>query len=299
MLTMMTAASLLAPSRPQPVPDLSREALLARLHFLAPRTGDLASVLELPPQTAGRNKGRTTLPFRRYRSYGAADAELYGPKKGTAAYRHLISAPPVLFAARIGPAPRSKNLVATAFDLTALQQKATAEFHSHTEPGLHHEGHQPGWRLLPLSSYQELRSRMDRQLEAYALRRKRWLGILLPRLRIHAATARDSDANREPPPEEARRRQWPARLERKPAPHLPEFLGIAKDPELARWKREAYRQAAVSCRNINRQSEYRRIRNRTGYAPLGVSSPGPSTGSGPGAIPDRKAGRKQTSHQGV
>lgn len=262
MLTMMTAASLLAPSRPQPVPDLSREALLSRLHCLAPRTGDLASVLELPPRTAGRNKGRTPLPSRRYQKCGAADAKHYGPKNGTAPYRHLISAPLALFAARIGPAPRSKNLVATAFDLTALQQKATAEFHSHTEPGLHHEGHQPGWQLLPLSGYQEFRARMDRQLETHALLRECWLGILLHRLPAQA-----SDIDPEPPPEEALRQQWQARLERKPAPTLPEFLGICKDPELDRWERESYRRAAVLCRTINRQSEYRRIRNRTGYAP--------------------------------
>lgn len=154
-------------------------------------------------------------------------------------------------------------MVATVFDLAALQQRATAEFQSRTEPGIQDKGHQPGWRLLPLSGYQELRARTDRQLEAHALLRERWLGILLPRLRRHAATARDSDANREPPTEEARRRQWQARLEPKPAPTLPEYMGIAKDPELARWKREAYRQAAVNCRTVNRP-EYRQLRNRTG-----------------------------------
>ena len=65
---MMTSATFLAQFRPQPVPDLIREALLARLHFPAPRTGDLVSMLELPPRTAGRNKDRMLLPSRQYRS---------------------------------------------------------------------------------------------------------------------------------------------------------------------------------------------------------------------------------------
>ena len=80
-LDMLTTPAIHSEARPFAVPDLSREALLARLHFPAPRTGDLVSILELPPRTAGRNKSQTLVPSRRYRRYGAADAELYGSKK--------------------------------------------------------------------------------------------------------------------------------------------------------------------------------------------------------------------------
>ena len=65
---MLTAPAIRSETRPSAVPDLSREALLTRLHFPAPRTGDLKSMQELPPRTAGRNKGRTPLPSRQYRS---------------------------------------------------------------------------------------------------------------------------------------------------------------------------------------------------------------------------------------
>ena len=255
MPTMMASATFLAQFRPQPVPDLSREALLARLHFPAPRTGDLESMLELPPRTAGRNKGQAPVPSRQYQAGGDSGAGLTG------------GLPSNLLLTATSQDGQLNTLASVAFPVTTLRQMALAEFQDHTKPGIHDEGHQPGWRLLPLSCYQELRARMDRQLAAHAILRERWLGILLPRLRPHAATARDSDANREPPTEETLRQQWQARLELKPAPTLPEYMGIAKYPELARWKREAYRQAAVSCRNINRQSEYRRMRNRTGYAP--------------------------------
>ena len=109
---MLTTPAIRSETRLSAVPDLIRETLLARLHFPAPRTGDLESML-VPPRTAGRNKGRTPLPSRRYRRCGAAEVKHYGPKSGTADSRRWISAPPALFAARIGPYPRAKNLVAT------------------------------------------------------------------------------------------------------------------------------------------------------------------------------------------
>ena len=112
----------------------------------------------------------------------------------------------------IGPDSPSQSLVATAFDLTALQQQAAAEFHSHTESGLAAACPPSDDRLLPLAGYQELRGLLD----SHALLRERWLELLLPRLRRRAAAA---DAP--PPEEEALRCQWQARLELKPAPTLP------------------------------------------------------------------------------
>lgn len=76
---MLTAPAIRSETWPSAVPDLSREALLARLHFLAPRTGDLESML-VPPRTAGRNKDRMPLPSRRCQKCGAAEAKHCGLK---------------------------------------------------------------------------------------------------------------------------------------------------------------------------------------------------------------------------
>ena len=54
---MITSPAILAAARPQPVPDLSREALLTRLHFPAPRTEGLENMLELPPRPAHQKGG--------------------------------------------------------------------------------------------------------------------------------------------------------------------------------------------------------------------------------------------------
>lgn len=120
---MLTTPAIRSETRPSAFPDLIRETLLAQLHFPAPRTGDLVSVLELPPRTAGRNKGRTPLPSRRCRKRSAAEVKHYGPKSGTAPYRHLISAPPALFAARIGPAPGRKTWSQPSLDLRRVRRR--------------------------------------------------------------------------------------------------------------------------------------------------------------------------------
>ena len=208
---MITSPAILAAAQPKPGPDLSREALLTRLHFPAPRTEGLENMLELPPRPAHRKGG----------------PRLQNPGGGAA--RRRISLPPLLFAALIGPDSPSQSLVATAFDLTALQQQAAAEFQSHTEPGLAAACPPSNERLLPLAGYQELRGLLAPLLDSHALLRERWLELLLPRLCRRAATA---DAL--PPDEEALRCQWQARLELKPAPTLPEFLVPGKDPKLAR-----------------------------------------------------------------
>ena len=187
---MLTAPAIRSEARPSAIPDLSREALLARLHFPASWTYGLEHMLDLPPISVLLDGNLPPRSPRQPCTGGDSGAGL------------------------TGGLPSNLLLIATGWD----------------------------GQLLPLSSYQELRARMEQRLEAHALLREHWLGILLHRL-----PGQTSDIAPKPPPEEeALRRQWQSRLEVKPAPTLPEYMGIAKDPELARWKREAYRQAAVA-----------------------------------------------------
>ena len=114
--------------------------------------------------------------------------------------------------------------------MAARARTAQAESQSQTKPGLPERTHGGEWRLLPLSGYEDFRARLDRRLAAHS----------------------------------ALRQRWQARLELRAAPTLREYVSITKDNRLTGQRREAYRQAAIACRNANRLKEYQGVRNSTG-----------------------------------
>ena len=259
--------------RPQPIPDLSREALQIQLRIPSPRAAALAELLAPLPAPPEDDNARPPLPGRPPRSlwklrYDSRRHERYRRRqprlKGEFHYSSpQVGMPAELLAEPVNPEdPTRQALVATAWEMAALARTAQAEFQSRTKPGLPERTNGGEWRLLPLSGYEEFRTGMDRRLAAHAILRERWIQDLRQWLQ-----SLSPNTNRELPPEDELRQRWQARLEMQAAPTLSEYAGITKDDRLTGQRRKDYRQAAMACRNANRLKECQGVRSQTGCSP--------------------------------
>ena len=220
--------------RPGSMPDLSRQAFLARLTCPAPRSEDPHRMLTQPPRLEPGNQSPARLPRHRRETLPA-----------TALLLTLQQERRKLSAAGLKPRPAllSAALLNTALSLTELQREICSLFQAATVPGLNPGQPPPQERLLPLENYEPLRRRLEPLLEEHRRRREEWLAELLPRQRRQAAAA-----GQPPPEEQALRQKWQAQLKLRRVPTLAEFLDSAGDPALRGVFQTLYQQAARQLR---------------------------------------------------